>query len=1046
MDEKNRIKILESYFNYNTPIQDQINSFNDFVLNRINQILEEDGEINHTDENEAYKVIFTNPEVLSPKTIEEDRTLHSLYPNDARKRDLDYDGAVVCDIIEEVLNIKTGDVDRKINYKVNIGYIPIMLQSVKCNLYNKTKKQKADLGECIHDNGGYFIQKGHERVLVGQLRNNYNNIIVIEQKAIEKYRFVAEIRSMSENTGHSVLIQAKIDNNKKIMMSIPYIKEDIPVGVVFKAFGYTEQTDIKKLINCQYDNKQINIIINNIIKDSFFIKNQEEAIEYIGQFAIHSIVTKEKKINYSLQVLEMEIFPHMGINSSKKEKCIFIGIIINNLINTYCGIRLADDRDNYDNKRVEISGTLCYTLFRTLFKKYKSNLILNIKERKRRLNILLFSSKIKLITNAFKCSFATGNWGFQKNSTYVRSGVSQILSRLSAGATLSHLRRYIIPIGKKGKNHKIRQIHSSQFGYICPCESPEGQTSGLVLNFSVLTKITTNIPTTFVKEIICSMEHIVPVEDIDISQLNDYTKLFLNGLLLGFVKETYIFLDKLKSLRTSRQIDSQVSISYNVVDNIIKVYSDEGRFSRPLLVVENGNVNIKDGMNDWKELVDNNIIQYVDASEVENNVVAMTPKFLSKQVNDFCEIHPQTLLGIMASTIPFPDHSQSPRNIYQASMGKQAIGIPLLSYNSRFDTILHVLDYPQKPLVSTKLSDLLGINKTPSGINAIVAIACYTGQNQEDSIIMNKNSIDRGLFVATSYRTITETEKKRETYEYEIIKIPPENSSSDIKEGDEKFFRRSGDNYSYLNENGIIRSGISVKKGDVIVGKITIKNNKKNVIKTIDCSRVIACGEEGIIDRVEANITPNGYKIVKIVIRKHKIPEVGDKFAARSAQKGTIGAVYNQDDMPFTTSGIIPDIIMNPHAIPSRMTVNQLMECVLGKKGCFTGEYGDASPFTSSSTDVSEQICTGLEKFGYERHGWETMINGMTGEPIKAKIFIGPTYYQRLKHIVSDKIHARARGHVTTLCRQPLEGNFVDNPYIIGQPLFLKMILIITFY
>ena len=186
-------------------------------------------------------------------------------------------------------------------------------------------------------------------------------------------------------------------SQEKIMISLPYIKEDIPIGVVFKAFGYTEESDIKKLINCQYDNKQINIIINNIIKDSFFIKTQEDAVEYIGQFAIHSIVTKEKKINYSLQVLEMEIFPHMGINSTKKEKCIFIGIIVNNLINTYCGIRLPDDRDNYDNKRVEISGTLCYTLFRTLFKKYKSNLILNIKERKRRLNIILFSSKIKLI-------------------------------------------------------------------------------------------------------------------------------------------------------------------------------------------------------------------------------------------------------------------------------------------------------------------------------------------------------------------------------------------------------------------------------------------------------------------------------------------------------------------------------------------------------------------------------------------------------------------------------------------------------------------------
>ena len=1032
MNEKQVIDVLKSHFQQNNPIQDQIDSFNDFIQNGLRQTIEEEGEIIQEDINEKYRVIFTNPEILTPKTIEEDRSLHDLYPQDARKRDLDYEGSIVCDVIEEIIN-KNGT-ETKINKRVNIGYIPIMLHSSRCNLYNKTNIEKIKYGECPNDYGGYYIIKGHERVLIGQLRHNYNTIFVIKQKSNEKYKYIAEIRSMSEGTGHSVLIQAKIDNNNKnIVFSLPYIKDDIPVGIVFKAFGYLKEDEIKNLIGISYDNKLSQEFLKTIIRDSYFIETQEQAIEYIGQFAMHTI-SKEKKTKYSLQVLETEILPHLGIIATNKEKCIFLGHMISRLLNTCSNIRQCDDRDNYFHKRVEISGTLCYTLFRTLFKRYISNLSYTIKERKRRLNVLLFISKIKIITNGFKSSFATGNWGIQKNATYIKTGVSQVLSRLSYGATLSHLRRFIITVGKKGKNNKIRQIHSSQFGLVCPAESPEGQTAGIVLNFALLTKITTKVPTIFIKEIIEKQEEIVNIQDVNISNIKDLTKVFINGILICFVENPDTFIDKLKHLRKSNNINKQVSISYDPIDNDIKLFSDEGRFSRPLFTLNNNKLNINNNnICDWKTMIDKNLIEYVDASEIENCVVAMTQKYLKTQQNDYCEIHPMTMLGIMASTIPFPDHSQSPRNIYQSSMGKQAIGVPISTYNIRYDTILHILNYPQKPLVSTKASDILGINEMPSGINAIVAIACYTGQNQEDSVIINKSAIDRGLFVATSFRTITDIEKKRETYVSESIQIPPMNSHSDISEDDPSYFRRKGENYNFLNEHGVIRKGIKVKKGDVLVGKIVIKNTKKGIKTMTDCSKIIASGEEGTVDRVCMSITPNGYKIVKIVIRKEKIPEIGDKVAARSAQKGTIGMIYNQEDMPFTDDGIIPDIIMNPHAIPSRMTANQLMECVLGKKGCFTGEYGDASPFTSSSVNVSEKICSGLEKFGFERHGWETMYNGMTGELIKAKIFIGPTYYQRLKHIVSDKMHGRARGHVTTLCRQPLEGRSRDGGLRVGE-------------
>ena len=394
-------------------------------------------------------------------------------------------------------------------------------------------------------------------------------------------------------------------------------------------------------------------------------------------------------------------------------------------------------------------------------------------------------------------------------------------------------------------------------------------------------------------------------------------------------------------------------------------------------------------------------------------------------------------------TIESPNHSFIAGDslcVHNCSMGKQALGIYALSYKQRTDTIVHVLDYPQRPIVGTKPGEFMGFNDMPSGINAIVAIMSYTGFNQEDSVILNQSAIDRGLFSVTSYRTITDTEKKGGMYTFETIGIPPK-SSSGIKQDQCGYFRRKNGNYSLLDKRGIVRKGITVKKGDIIIGKINSKTDKSTGVETkTDCSICVKQGEEGIIDMVDVTTTPNGYIMVKVKVRQQRIPEIGDKFASRAAQKGTCGAVYRQEDMPFNQDGICPDIIINPHCIPSRMTTNQLMECVLGKACVIGGTYGDATPFTYSSTDnAAQRICEMLAKVGmkqgnaHERTGWENMYNGMTGEPVKAKVFMGPTYYQRLKHMVSDKIHARAHGHVTTLTRQPLEGRSRDGGLRFGE-------------
>jgi DNA-directed RNA polymerase II subunit RPB2 len=258
--------------------------------------------------------------------------------------------------------------------------------------------------------------------------------------------------------------------------------------------------------------------------------------------------------------------------------------------------------------------------------------------------------------------------------------------------------------------------------------------------------------------------------------------------------------------------------------------------------------------------------------------------------------------------------------------------------------------------------------------------------------------------------------------------------------------RKKNANYGLLDENGIIKtridgSSVYVDKGDVIIGKVLTKSSKSGEEELFDCSYVIKAGEEGYVDRVIETITPNGYKMIKVTIRNQKIPEVGDKVASRSAQKGTIGAIYSQEDMPFTQDGITPDIIINPMCIPSRMTISQLLETVLGKSCAIEGTFGDSTPFTESSTDIAEKLCDRLQKNGYERHGWESLYSGFTGEPIQAKVFMGPTYYQRLKHLVKDKIHSRAHGHVTTLTRQPLEGRSRDGGLRFGEINFLVSVV-----
>ena len=1016
LSEEYIFNLLKNYFENNSIAKIQKDSYENFIQD-IQKVIDEEPVITvPIKKNLIYKVVFGQNFLDKPSIIEEDRTINYITPQEARIRDLHYWGNLCINIDTYCLKILENGQEQVVEHNKFIRYeiakIPIMLGTSKCNLWGKTQREKILAGECAHDDGGYFIINGKERVLVSQERGNLNTIYVFPQKKTSKYKYVAEIRSISEETGHSVLIKTFIGNDgKNISFSLPYITQNIPAGIVFKALGYD---DVEELILT--DNNDIKSFLKFIIRESYFIKNQEEALEYIGKFSMHAI-SADKKAKYADQMLNNELFPHLGIIATLKEKSLFLGLIIKKLIQVYIGIRQQDDRDNISNKRIEPSGTLIRELFRSLYKRFVRAIEPQLVKRP---DIMIAISRINNITQGLRHCFSTGNWGIQKNS-YIRTGVSQILSRLSYGGFISHLQRIVVPIGKEGKNTQIRQLHGSQIGFICPCETPEGHASGIVKNFSLMTLVTENITTVKIQK---EIDKLILLKDLDFKKHKNYAKIFLNGVWIGVVKNLDKFYHNLLKKQQLNILHQSVSISCNKLDKEIHVYSDEGRLQRPLIPVKNNkSVLTMNDKCDWKFLLEEGKIVYKDSYQLENSIIAMSENELASDTKfDFLEIHPSLILGIMGSIIPFPDHTQSPRNTYQASMGKQAMGIYSLANNLRTDTVVHYLQYPQKPLVKTHASGYMGFNDMPSGINAIVAIGCYTGFNQEDSIIMNQSAIDRGLFRSFCYRTITVVEKKNDNNGFENIEVP----GIDI--------RFKSHNYSKLDKNGIIKVGSFVNKGDAVIGKVyhkIFKSKKQNELS--DSSVFAKANEVGIVDRIFQTTTPDGYKLIKIKIRIRRIPEIGDKFASRSAQKGTVGMVYRHEDMPFTKDGLVPDIIMNPHAFPSRMTINQLFEGVAAKASCADGKEKFCTPFSSHSTNAMDKLCNELEECGLNKHGEEKMYNGFTGEAFEAMIFITPIYYQRLKHLVAEKIHARDYGNIQSLTRQPLEGRARDGGLRFGE-------------
>mmetsp|Transcript_19710 Transcript_19710/g.35063 ORF Transcript_19710/g.35063 Transcript_19710/m.35063 type:complete len:1222 (-) Transcript_19710:61-3726(-) len=1082
--------VVTSYFEEKGLVRQQLDSFDEFILRSMQELVEDspDVEVRLNEQHRPGEISQPSKHILGlrqiylskPQMRESDGASPAMYPHEARLRNLTYAANLYVDVEyskKKIIDDKEDDDDmddpNNDAQKEFIGQVPIMLRSQYCVLKGLNDNELADLGECIFDQGGYFVINGSEKVLIAQERLANNSVFCFEKRPPSKFCWAAEVRSHVETGARptsTMYVQMyagmsirEATAGNQIHVVIPYVRQSIPVVVLFRALGIVADRDILERICYQFDDVEMMDRFKSSIEEGFVIQSKSIAQDFIGRRGSATNIARRERIEYARQLLEKEFLPHVGMEPlQENKKAYFLGYVVNKLLLCSLNRQGEDDRDHYANKRLDLAGPLLSGLFRVLIRKLRKDItgyLQHCVDNGKDFN-LTAALKVKTITNGLKYALATGNWGIQGEAT--KAGVSQVLNRLTYASSLSHLRRVNTPLAKEGKAAKPRQLHNTHWGYMCPAEVPEGQACGLVKNISLMCYVSVGSQQSSILELLeeWSMENL---EETSNSVIASSTKVFLNGNWVGISRDPEMLVGTLLQLRRSVTINSEVSIVRDIHAKELRIHTDPGRCCRPLFIVQNGEKTLiqkkhidlltqragPDDMNDeasesgaselsggtgrytFSNLLEEGLIEYIDVEEEETVMVAMDPGSLQR-TNSYArtythmEIHPSVILGICASIIPFPDHNQSPRNTYQSAMGKQAMGIYASNFSLRMDTLAHVLYYPQKPLVTTRAMKHMHFRELPAGVNATVAISTYTGYNQEDSLVMNQSSIDRGFFRSVYYRSYTDKENEdKATGLREMFEKPTRDTCMGLRHG----------NYEKLDEDGLVQAGSRVSGDDIIIGKTipvgeagsaAVKHQSKK-----DGSFALKSSESGIIERVLLSTNQEGFRFVKVKYRTVRVPQIGDKFASRHGQKGTCGMTYNAEDMPFTQEGINPDIIVNPHAIPSRMTIGHLIECLLSKVASLTGDEGDATPFIEG-VDVAD-ISNSLHQLGYQMRGNEVMYNGHTGRRMRAQIFLGPTFYQRLKHMVDDKVHSRSRGPVAMLTRQPMEGRSREGGLRFGE-------------
>ena len=994
----NKHLIVEKYLKGHSLVESNITSFNNFLGSRMQEIV---NEISETINNEDFEITLGKIEVGTPEMIEADGSSSKIMPSEARLRNLTYSAPITMEITVR----KDDQVDSEI---VNIGKIPVMVKSNYCNTHGMSKEELIENYNDPLDTGGYFVINGNERVMV-MAEDLAENQPFIEENAKK------ELNLRLFSLKGTYRIPTILTENKEGIFEISFSRfRDLPAMIILKALGLTKESDIAKYIGKETDS----VIVN--LYEFVNIATVEDAMMEIAEI-VNLQGTKKEILDRVKQRMDSYLFPHIG---QKKEDRIKKAVTLCKLMKQYLiakeNPKLKTDKDHYANKRVRLSGDLLSNLFRVNLGILIRDIQYSLQKSSKRKKFFSIKTiaKSTLFSHRVESAIATGSW------TGERSGVTQNMSKTNYLDTISQLQRISSMLPSDQENFMARTLHPTHYGKFCPIETPEGTEIGLRKNLAILSKISTIVKLDseeFIKDLYS--------EGLDKEGI-DGVDAFFNGRFIGSVKEPQEFVEKLKEKRREGLLPLEMNIRNDENFEIITISTEPGRALRPVIIADKGisrlkhehMVQLEQKEITWKDLIKLKVIEYLDTAEEENALVALFPEELTSE-HTHLEIDQMDLMGVVTSLVPYGNHDQSSRLMRGSKTFKQSLGMYAANYLCRLDTDVSILQYPQKPIVRSFVYDTL--NTYPAGQNLVVAIMSYEGYNMEDALVFNKGSLQRGVGRSFYFRPYATTEMNYAGGLKDDIGIPDKDTTGYKLES----------SYKLLEDDGIIYPEAQVGEGEVLIGKISppkfLSEAREISVRTKKESSVVMRQEEkGTIDAVFVTKDKEGNKIIQIRTRDQRIPELGDKYATSHGQKGVIGAIIPEEDVPFTASGIKPDIIFNPHGLPSRMTVGYLLELLAGKVGCLRGEMVDGTPFSGESKKELEDQ---LKDLGFRYDGKETMFNGITGKRMTSKIFIGNLYYLKLKYMVGNKLHGRASGKVALLTRQPVEGRARGGALRLGE-------------
>ncbi|KAF5770709.1 putative DNA-directed RNA polymerase [Helianthus annuus] len=1034
-------KASTSFFRQYGLLSHQINSYNEFIKTGIQNVFDSLGEINVQPEfdpsgNETVrrcatvklgKVNLERPRFWAGENFSTETGTEYLIllPKHARLQNITYSSRMSVQLQYQVYTQemdKSGipeteqeHVSNKIiledNREITIGRLPVMVKSDLCWMSDMKK------GDCDFDYGGYFLIKGAEKTFIAQEKTCLKRLWLVNNPIwTVKYRSV-----IGKERVYVKLVDSRIRGGGKVITVFLFSSIEIPIWLLFFALGVTSDKEVIDLIDTDCKD---NTIVNTLLASIYAADQKSKDFRNEGKaFSILSNELKEKWTYTPKQAfkdcIEETLFPKLrGFN----RKARFLGYMVKCLLEAYTGRRKVDDRDSFRSKRVELAGELLEREVRVHLKHAVRRMTKALQRDlygERPLHPIEHYLDASVVTNGLSRAFSTGAWVHPYKRMERISGVVAHLRRANPTQMMADMRRTRQQVQYTGRVGDARYPHPSHWGRVCYMTTPDGENCGLVKNLASTGIVSVNIQVNLLDMLMKSgMEELVDDNSISIGKKH---KVFVNGDWVGICANAASLVADFRSKRRKKEVHHQVEIKLDDKNGEVRIFSDAGRIMRPLLLVE-GLKNIKlleSGDYSFQSLIDNGIVELIGSEEEEDCYTAWGIKHLFHNTETnapkytHCELDMSFLLSFSCGIIPFANHDHAKRVLFQSQKhSQQAIGYSTTNPNIRVDTLAHNLFYPQKPLFKTVLSDCLGTPKYSNGQGlqsrdeyyngqcAIVAVNVHLGYNQEDSLVMNRASLERGMFRSEHVRSYkaeiynTESFGKKAKFEDNIVFGKVQSKIGRVDK---------------LEEDGFPYVGARLESGDIVIGKHAESGG--------DHSIKLKHGEKGSVQKVVISANDDGKNFATVSLRQVRSPSLGDKFSSMHGQKGVLGYLESQENFPFTIQGIVPDVVINPHAFPSRQTPGQLLEAALGKGIALGGSMRYATPFSTPSV---EDITNQLHRCGFSRWGNERVYNGRTGEMVESLVFMGPTFYQKLVHMSEDKVKFRNIGPVHPLTRQPV--------------------------